>query len=63
MTFCAHNKAPTMTVRAVYTSKAEGMGMGLSIARTIIEAHNGFISASNREHGGAPFTIRLPFAG
>ena len=46
-----------------YTSKAEGMGMGLSIARTIIEAHNGFISASNREHGGASFTIRLPFAG
>jgi signal transduction histidine kinase len=39
------------------------MGMGLSIARTIIEAHNGFISASNREHGGASFTIRLPFAG
>lgn len=46
-----------------YTSKAEGMGMGLSIARTIVEAHNGFISASNREHGGASFTIRLPFAG
>jgi signal transduction histidine kinase len=44
-----------------YSSKAEGMGMGLSIARTIIEAHNGFISASNREHGGASFTIRLPF--
>ena len=46
-----------------YTSKAEGMGMGLSIARTIVEAHNGFISASNRERGGALFTIRLPFAG
>ncbi|WP_354128647.1 sensor histidine kinase [Bradyrhizobium sp. i1.15.2] len=46
-----------------YTSKAEGMGMGLSIARTIIEAHNGFISASNREHGGASFTIWLPFVG
>ena len=46
-----------------YSSKAEGMGMGLSIARTIIEAHNGFISASNREHGGASFTIRLPFVG
>lgn len=44
-----------------YSSKAEGMGMGLSIARTIIEAHNGFISASNREHGGASFAIRLPF--
>ncbi|UPJ99899.1 GHKL domain-containing protein [Bradyrhizobium sp. 172] len=44
-----------------YSSKAEGMGMGLAIARTIIEAHNGFISASNREHGGASFAIRLPF--
>ena len=41
-----------------YTSKAEGMGMGLSIARTIIEAHNGLISARNRDHGGASFRIR-----
>ena len=36
------------------------MGMGLSIARTIIEAHNGVISAKNRDHGGASFRIRLP---
>ena len=43
-----------------FTSKAEGMGMGLSIARTIIEAHNGLISAKNRDHGGASFRIRLP---
>ena len=43
-----------------YTSKAEGMGMGLSIARTIIEAHHGLISAKNRDHGGASFRIRLP---
>jgi signal transduction histidine kinase/ABC-type uncharacterized transport system substrate-binding protein len=46
-----------------YTSKAEGMGMGLSIARTIIEAHNGLISAKNRDHGGATFRVRLPLAG
>ena len=38
-----------------FTSKAEGMGMGLSIARTIIEAHHGQISAKNRDHGGASF--------
>jgi len=43
-----------------FTSKAEGMGMGLSIARTIIEAHNGLIWAKNRDHGGASFRIRLP---
>jgi signal transduction histidine kinase len=42
-----------------YTSKAEGMGMGLSIARTIIEAHHGLISANNRDHGGATFRIKL----
>jgi signal transduction histidine kinase len=45
-----------------FTSKAEGMGMGLSIARTIIEAHNGRIWAENQP-GGATFTIRLPLDG
>jgi signal transduction histidine kinase len=42
-----------------YTSKAEGMGMGLSIARTIIEAHQGLIWAKNRDHGGASFRLRF----
>ena len=43
-----------------YTSKAGGMGMGLSIARAIIEAHQGLIWAKNRDHGGASFRIKLP---
>jgi signal transduction histidine kinase len=43
-----------------FTSKAQGMGMGLSIARTIIEAHQGLITAKNRDYGGASFRIRLP---
>jgi signal transduction histidine kinase len=42
-----------------YTSKAGGMGMGLSIALTIIEAHHGLIWAKNRDHGGASFRIKL----
>jgi len=45
-----------------FTSKAEGMGMGLSIARTIIEAHHGAISARNPVHGGAAFRIKLPIS-
>ena len=45
-----------------YTSKGEGMGMGLSIARTIVEAHNGLIWAENQPDGGASFRIRLPLA-
>ena len=44
------------------TSKPEGMGMGLSIARTIVEAHRGQIWAKNRDHGGATFRIKLPLA-
>lgn len=46
-----------------FTTKTEGMGMGLSIARTIVEAHHGQISAHNREHGGLTLLIRIPLVG
>ena len=42
------------------TSKAEGMGIGLSVCRTIIENHGGDISAENNENAGATFKIVLP---
>jgi PAS domain S-box-containing protein len=46
-----------------YTTKPHGMGMGLSIAHTIIAAHRGRIWAENNPSGGAVFHIALPAAG
>ena len=50
----------TRLFQAFFTTKNEGMGMGLSISRTIIEAHGGRIWASNNPDAGVTFHFTLP---
>jgi signal transduction histidine kinase len=45
------------------TTKPNGVGIGLTIVRTIVDTHGGAITAHNNPEGGATFTIRLPLAG
>lgn len=43
-----------------YSTKSKGMGLGLSISKTIAEVHGGRLSARNASTGGAVFELRLP---
>ncbi len=45
-----------------FTTRARGTGLGLPIARQIVEAHGGKLDVGERRGGGARFTVRLPAA-
>ncbi len=46
-----------------FTTKPDGMGMGLSVSRTIVDAHGGKMWAENAPRGGAVFLVTLPTSG
>jgi signal transduction histidine kinase len=50
----------TRIFEAFYTTKSSGLGMGLSICRTIVEAHGGRLWATPNQPRGAVFCMMLP---
>src|SRR6516164_3291602 len=53
-------EAPERVFDQFYSTKKEGMGIGLCIAQSIVSAHGGTLDAQNAQGGGAQFFFRLP---
>ena len=53
-------KVAKQLFKPFYTTKTSGMGLGLPICKSIIEAHNGKLTAASHKPRGAVFRIELP---
>jgi signal transduction histidine kinase len=67
VSICVRDDGPGMSAEVserifepFVSTKPNGIGLGLSICRRIVESHDGYIAARNRELGGAEITIDLP---
>ena len=51
---------PLRVFEPFYTTKPDGVGLGLAVVRSIVQAHGGRVSAENGPRGGAVFRVALP---
>ncbi|WP_051955464.1 two-component system sensor histidine kinase NtrB [Beijerinckia mobilis] len=58
-----NSDAATRLFTPFFTTKAQGMGMGLSISRSIVDAHGGWIGVTSDQGSGTTFTVAIPLHG
>jgi two-component system CheB/CheR fusion protein len=56
-------EAMTNVFEPLFTTKAKGVGLGLTIVKTLVEGHKGTIEVQSESGKGSTFTVKLPFSG